>query len=71
MYTSDLPTDKDNKVQTLQYADDTVLTSVHVCPRIATRNIQKHLVGLEKYFQDWDIKVNAEKTELITFRPDS
>ena len=42
-----------------------------MCPRIATRNIQKHLVGLEKYFQDWDIKVNAEKTELITFRPDS
>lgn len=70
IYTADMPTDND-RIQTLQYADDTMLTCTHGCPIVATRQIQKHMTNLLTYYDKWGIRVNPTKTELIVLRPDN
>ena len=58
-------------MQKILYADDTILTCTHACPKIATTHLRKHLAKIENYYATWDIKINADKSELAVFRPES
>ena len=58
-------------MQKILYADDTILTCTHACPKIATTHLSKHLAKIENYYATWDIKINADKSELAVIRPES
>lgn len=65
IYTSDLPTSDYTTTGTL--ADDTVILATHEDPTVASSNLQEHLFELETWLQKWRIKINASKSQHITF----
>lgn len=65
LYTSDIPTHPTSNI--LLYADDTVLYGQSFHAQTATQKIRYHLTKLLKFYRDWKIKINEDKTEMITF----
>lgn len=65
MYMHDLP--KFQKTNMAIYADDTAIYSHSFSAEVAARQLQIHLKILENYYDLWRIKINPQKTELITF----
>ncbi|KAI5704854.1 hypothetical protein M8J75_009460 [Diaphorina citri] len=63
IFLSDLPTTPG--INTVLFADDTALYAAGT--RGVGTLIQNHLDKLERYYRTWKIKINASKTEGITF----
>lgn len=49
------------------FADDTAIYAHSFCAVVAAKQIQIHLNMLEKYYSQWKVTLNPEKTELIVF----
>ena len=49
------------------FADDTAIYAHSFCAAVAAKQIQIHLNMLEKYYSQWKVTINPEKTELIVF----
>ena len=49
------------KMYCLLYADDTILLAE------STRDLQEALDTLDTYSNDWDLKVNSDKTKIVIF----
>ena len=64
IYLQDLPTFA--KTETALFADDTAIYAHSHSAEIAGRQIQLHLNILEKYWNKWQIKINCDKTEILT-----
>jgi len=60
-----LPTSQKTVIST--FADDTAIIAKDLDPTTASRNLQDHLTGIEKWLQKWRIKVNQNKSTHITF----
>jgi len=65
LYTSDIPTTPTTYIGT--FADDTVILSRHYDPQIATDRLQEHLNLIQKWLQDWRIKVNETKSTQVIY----
>jgi hypothetical protein len=65
LYTADLPTTNDTVLAT--FADDTVVLSAHQNPQTATEHLQLHLNLLYKWYQNWRMLINKDKSVYITF----
>lgn len=65
LYTSDLPTN--NGITTTTFADDTAILYTHSNRLTATRELQNHLKEIEKWSNNWGIRINEEKSTHITF----
>jgi len=63
LYTSDIPTTSTTYIGT--FADDTVILSRHYNPQIAADRLQGHLYLIQKWLQDWRIKVETKSTHVI------
>lgn len=57
----DIPTHSECK--NLQFADDTTTYIVHDSPGTAQNSLNVHLVGLQRFFVDSKLLLNAEKSE--------
>ncbi|EFA00927.1 RNA-directed DNA polymerase from mobile element jockey-like Protein [Tribolium castaneum] len=55
------------KTNTALYADDTAIYASSFSAQIASKQIQIHINLLEKFYDKWKIKINAEKTQQIIF----
>ncbi|EFA13419.2 RNA-directed DNA polymerase from mobile element jockey-like Protein [Tribolium castaneum] len=55
------------KTNTALYADDTAIYASFFSAQIASKQIQIHINLLEKFYDKWKIKINAEKTQQIIF----
>lgn len=64
-YINDIP--KTNKTTLALFADDTAVWSESWRKKQNLINIQNHIIVLEKYYDKWKIKINAEKTSLVHF----
>ena len=51
-----LPTSQKTVIST--FADDTAIIAKDLDPTTASRNLQDHLTGIEKWLQKWRIKAN-------------
>ena len=49
------------------FADDTALIADSWRKMYAIKYLQRHIEDLEKYYNDWKIKINVNKTELVIF----
>ncbi len=65
LYITDLP--KDTQVKTSVFADDTSILVSAPTKTSAHKILQKHLNKISQYYSLWKIKVNVNKTEVITF----
>jgi hypothetical protein len=65
LYTSDLPTSRKTTLST--FADDTAIFATHSESTTASLNLQDHLYNIEKWLQNWKMKVNETKSSHITF----
>lgn len=65
LYTADLPKTRLTSIAT--FADDTAILASSKDPRIASQNLQKHLIEIQKWFKHWRIKVNELKSVHVTF----
>lgn len=65
VYTADMPISSNVTIAT--YADDTAIAATSNCPKEASFFIQNQLNLLAKWFKRWNIKVNSEKSNHITF----
>lgn len=63
-YLNDLP--ESSGIQTALYADDTALY-IKGTNKFEGKKLQNHLNKLSTYYKKWKIKINAGKTEGITF----
>lgn len=63
IYINDIP--KNSNTQLALFADDTAIIAVSSQKTQANKYIQNHIAELEKYYDKWKIKVNADKTKLI------
>ena len=67
IYVNDLPIHPSNKVEASQFADDLGLWTSHKNIKAVERRLQDTLKDLELWCSLWRIKLNAGKTQLITF----
>lgn len=51
------------------YADDTLISYKCMCPYKACEKLTEKIEELNNYFQNWGIKINGEKTNLLIFKP--
>jgi len=65
LYTADLPTAQ--QITTGTFADDTIILASHKDPKIASKNLQKNIDKLQKWFKTWHIKPNEQKLQHVTF----
>lgn len=63
LYVHDIPVH--NNIVITQFADDTTLHVVHNNPARTQNLLNIYLVELSKYFQQWKLSLNGNKTELI------
>lgn len=63
LYLFDIP--MDNGLKCTQFADDTSFYITHNRPGFAQCCINRHLVCLSKYFNDWKMILNHSKTDFI------
>ena len=67
IYTSDLPLSPSNNILVATYADDTAILSTAISPVEASINLQQYLNHVEKWLDKWNIAVNKEKSNHVTF----
>ncbi|GBP66443.1 RNA-directed DNA polymerase from mobile element jockey [Eumeta japonica] len=65
IYTADLPAHASTTTAT--YADDTAILSTHENQDSASDSLQQHLNLIEKWFRQWRIKANTDKSVQVTF----
>ena len=65
VYTHDMPTNSETLTAT--YADDTTILTKHHDPRLASLNLQNHLLNLQNWYSLWKIRLNHNKSQHITF----
>lgn len=65
IYTADMPTNP--KTYTSTFADDTAFISVNSDPKVASEQLQSHILELEDWLKKWKIKVNPQKCAHVTF----
>lgn len=63
LYVHDIPLH--NSINITQFADDTTLHVVHKDPAQIQNLLNIYLVKISKFFKNWKLVVNKEKTELI------
>lgn len=64
-FVNDIPTFEKTKIA--MYADDTATYAHSYYAQAATLQNQIHINKIQKYCDEWKIKLNADKTETITF----
>lgn len=64
-YLTDIPENKNTKIRL--FADDTAVSAVSIKPEQACHYLQDHLDTLADYYKKWCLKVNATKSNIITF----
>lgn len=65
LFTSDIPTN--SQLTTHTFADDTAILSRSHSPKIATEQLARHLIRVERWFADWRIRINEAKSKHVTF----
>lgn len=65
LYTHDLPVIEDGMCGT--FADDTTYLCSDKDPQVASQKIQIHLNKVEKWCKKWNLRINANKSQHITF----
>lgn len=65
LFVNDLPKNDDTNI--FLFADDTAISSCSRKKKLARDRLQRHLDQLKNYFDKWQIKVNATKTNTIYF----
>lgn len=65
VFMHDIPTDE--FIKTLQFADDTTLYATDNDPGRIQCHLNRHLVGLMRYFNEWRLAINADKSGLCVF----
>jgi hypothetical protein len=65
LYTADKPIIPTTHIGT--FADDTVIMCRHYDPQIATTRLQEHLNLIQKWLQDWRVKVNETKSTQVIY----
>lgn len=65
IYINDIP--KYSKINLALFADDTAIYTSSFSKDMALKNIQNHILLLEKYYNKWKIKINVGKTQIILF----
>ncbi|EFA12091.1 hypothetical protein TcasGA2_TC011500 [Tribolium castaneum] len=65
-FINDIPTFA--KTKTALYADDTAVYASSFSAQIASKQIQININLLEKFYDKWKIKINAEKTQIVFTR---
>ena len=68
IYVNDAPLGVSNGARAGQYADDITAWATSKGPKISQFQIQKTLSAIEKWCSLWHIKMNAGKTQLVTFK---
>lgn len=71
IYISDIPTEMatSNECKIVQYADDTIVYATSLNPLMANIKLQRTMDELERYFQKWGLTINAAKTKVKIFTP--
>lgn len=64
-YTYDVPERNNTKLRL--FADDTAITTTSINAERACRNLQDYLDTLSDYYRKWCLKVNPQKSKIITF----
>ena len=67
IYVNDLPTPHHKQNSLSQFADDTAQWAFSLNVRFAARFLQQDLLNLSMWCAKWRIKLNPEKTKVITF----
>ena len=65
LYTANIPTTTNSKV--LTFADDTAILVRHTNPERAVKILQEHIIKIENWLQEKQIKANPNKCNHITF----
>ncbi|GFX50413.1 probable RNA-directed DNA polymerase from transposon BS [Trichonephila clavipes] len=65
IYVNDIPSHPRTMINL--YADDTAISATYKNTKSVTIALNKHLALLEKYFNDWKIKINVDKTVAVLF----
>jgi hypothetical protein len=65
LYTPDIPITPTTHIGT--FLDDTVIICRHSDRQIATARLQEHLNLIQKWLQDWQIKVNETKSTQVIY----
>ena len=65
LYTANIPTTTNSTV--LTFADDTAILVRHTNPETAVKILQEHIVKIENWLQEKQIKANPNKCNHITF----
>ena len=63
LYVNDIPDTQ--TCQVTQYADDIAIYTSHRNPRYLEAHLQKQVDELEDWYENWFIKLNAKKTQLM------
>lgn len=70
IYISDMPSMEEMDCKIIQYADDTILYAASQSPKLATKKLQKAIDKTSSFFDEWGIKINENKTEVVVLTPD-
>lgn len=65
LFINDMP--KRNDTDLFLFADDTAISACAHKKKLARDRLQRHLDDLKEYYDKWQIKVNATKTNIIYF----
>jgi len=65
IYTADIPQSEKTILST--FADDTVISTTHPDPTLASVNLQDKLQTIENWNRNWRLKINDTKSSHITF----
>ena len=57
-----------NGSKSILYADDSLIYAHDSNPEIALSKVQRHLLIIDKFYREWGIKINTQKSEAICFR---
>lgn len=67
LFTNDIPPPDNNNVRLTQYADDIAVWASGNSVKIVTKQLQNYLDKLSSWCNDWFIKINPDKTQVICF----
>lgn len=70
IYINDMPL-TENGVETLLYADDTIVMAEGPTPCKGAKIVDEHLKKVQRYYKEWGVKINEKKTNLLVFSANS